>query len=90
MAKYYQQVSHLQDWSNRVRDQIEDSFKVTDAVSSFFCQENQIMVYNIVTETLTRCLEGKTLNNFLDFMRTRQDQIGKKKLSMLNNSYKDR
>ena len=48
------------------------------------------MVYNIVTETLTRCLEGKTLNNFLDFMRTRQDQIGKKKLSMLNNSYKDR
>ena len=39
---------------------------------------------------MVKTLEGRQLNNFVEFMRERQDQIGKKKLSMLNNSYKDR
>ena len=39
---------------------------------------------------MTATLEGRQLNSFVNFMRERQDMIGKKKLSMLNNSVKDK
>ena len=39
---------------------------------------------------MTKCLEGRSLNKFIDFMNERQDHIGKKKLGMLNNSLNDR
>ena len=90
MEKYYRQVSHLQDWADSVKDQIGSSHKMTDALSNHFCMDYQILTYNIISETLEQSLEGKQKNNFLQFMRDKQDLLGKKKLSMLNNSFADR
>ena len=46
MDKYYKQVSELQDWTNAVRDHISSNTKMTDALSTYFCSENVIMVNN--------------------------------------------
>lgn len=45
---------------------------------------------NVVAETLSKCLNGKELNNMIDDIRTRQDRIGQKKMVMQQNSEKDR
>ena len=52
MEKYYRQVSHLQDWADSVKGQIESSHKMTDALSNHFCMDYQILTYNMISETL--------------------------------------
>ena len=90
MSKYYKQVGILQDWMHSAQSKVIDSFKMTESLSVYFCHEHSVNIFNQISEAMTHSLEGRQLNNFLEFMRERQDQIGKKKLSTLNNTFKDR
>ena len=56
-----------------MKQQVDDSYKMTEGLSSYFSMDCQINIYNQISETLTQSLEGRQLNNFLEFMRTRQD-----------------
>ena len=59
MEKYYKQVSHLQDWKNKVIEKIEESHKLTDALSQHFILENQISSLNQISEVMFKVCEGK-------------------------------
>lgn len=69
MDKYYKQVSVVQDWTESVKDFVNDSAKMTENLSSYFCMEHEIKSYNSISEAMTRTLEGRQLNNFVEFMR---------------------
>ena len=71
MSKYYKQVSHLQDWVDKWKIPVAKNSEFVDSLSNHFCQENQILIYNIVTETLSKCLEGRPFNKFVEYMRLR-------------------
>ena len=46
---------------------------MTEGLSVYFSIEHQINIYNQISEVMCKTLEGRQLNNFLEFMRARQD-----------------
>lgn len=45
---------------------------------------------NQIAEVLVKVLEGSQFNKFIDFMKEKQDQVGRRRLGTLTNSFKDR
>ena len=81
MSKYYRQVAELEDWKLKISDKIEMSHQVTDAISTHFGIENEVVVWNQISDVMVKCLEGRQLNKFIDFINSKQNMITKKKLS---------
>ena len=72
MQKYYKQVSELQDWVNGAKQKVEDSCELSKGLVNFFgTMDSQVVIFNSVSEVLTNSLEGRQLNNFINFMQTR-------------------
>ncbi len=64
----------LQSWADSVKDDIEKNSRINQALSTHFLEEHTIYIYNIVGETLAKCLRGKELNSFIDFIRDKQEK----------------
>ena len=90
MHKYYGQVSEISTWVISVKQKIEDSAQMCEALRDYFPSEHQIFTMNQVAETLSKCLEGRSLNMFVDEMREKQDRVGKRKMRELANSASDK
>lgn len=56
---------------------------MTEAIARFYCLDHQVLTYNMISETLSKCLEGKSFNNMVDFVRDKQTMLGQKKLGQL-------
>ena len=65
----------------KISDKIEMSHQVTDAISTHFGIENEVVVWNQISDVMVKCLEGRQLNKFIDFINSKQNMITKKKLS---------
>ena len=72
MQKYYKQVSELQDWVNGAKQKVEDSCQLSKGLVNFFgTMDSQAVILNSISEVLTNSLEGRQLNNFIDYMQVR-------------------
>lgn len=87
MHKYYGEVAELRDWATSVKKKINDNDKMAEAVGHYFQSEHQVYTMNLISSTLSKCLNGRELNNFIDVAKERQDLQGQKKLKMMENTF---
>ena len=69
----------MQDWKNKVIEKIDESHKLTDALSQHFILENQIAQLNQISEVMFKVCEGKQLNKLIEFMDEKLNFFAKKK-----------
>ena len=82
MAKYYGQVAELDADMRKFIHTQNSQQDLLKLVAKRFNIDNEIVTYNSIANVLTTCLEGKELNSVIDFMETKQDELGKKRLNM--------
>ena len=58
MSKYYKQVGELNDWKLKVQEDIENSTKMSDAISTHFSIEHQVLGLNRISEVMLKVLDG--------------------------------
>jgi len=59
MSKYYHQVAELAEWRLKIKDKIEESYQIAEAVANHFIADNQVAVWNSLTEVMLACLEPR-------------------------------
>ena len=67
MAKYYKQVSELNEWRREAQDNINDNNTMLEAVANHFAIENQVYVFGKISEALLKVLDNRELNKLIDF-----------------------
>lgn len=50
---------------------------MVEGLANYFgTMDNQVVMFNSIAEIMANSLEGRQLNNFIDFMQVRQDSTG--------------
>ena len=61
-----------------------NNIEVLELLSKRINIDDEIINYNHMANVLSNCLEGKQLNKMVDFMQTKQDELGKKRVNMIS------
>lgn len=49
----------IEDWRVKVQPKIDDSHQITEAVAHHFGTENEVVVWNQISDVMVKCLEGR-------------------------------
>ena len=65
-----------------MRKKSEDGYECIESLMKRVNIDNDVLMFNTVANVLSNCLEGKMLNNMIDFVSNKQDELGRKRLNL--------